>query len=507
MPVLTRVVHDEAVGRARRPRDDVVVEVADGEDRFLAIAGPFARYERTLHSDADGLVSERIDYQLAPMVWPFPFAGLYHKALLSPGVRPWWSPPETPDPRAATALGSLCALAVVFSYIGTLLSQTITFAADEFDANTTQQGATLAAVRIGIFGALALTALADRKGRRRVLLACAALGCTIAALSSLAPDLVALGIAQTAVRGLATAGGVLVVVVAAEEMPSGSRAFAITLIGAAGAFGAGLCLMALPLADVGVGGWRIVMAASLLLLPIVRTVARHLPESRRYDAQHAKVLMAGHGRRFWLLAASAFLLQVFTAPASQLLNEFLRDEQGFSALKITCFSLLTNTPGGIGLVVGGRLADTRGRRIVGAVGVVAGTLLTVAMVLLGGWPMWVLSVAGAIFGAMVVPALGVYGPELFPTSLRGRANGAISILGVTGSVLGLAVAGFLTDRWDGFGPALALLSIGPLLMALLVLVAYPETVHLELEEINPEDRLGGVPTQGARRVVAGPPVD
>ena len=151
--------------------------------------------------------------------------------------------------------------------------------------------------------------------------------------------------------------------------------------------------------------------------------------------------MAGHGGRFWLLAASAFLLQLFTAPASQLMNEFLRDEEGFSALRITVFSLLTNTPGGIGLVIGGRLADTRGRRIVGAVGVIAGTLLTVAMVLLGGWPMWVLSVAGAICGAMVVPALGVYGPELFPTSLRGRANGGISILGVTGSVLGLGVAG------------------------------------------------------------------
>ena len=234
MPVLTRTLPEGEIGPARQPRDDVVVEAADGSDRFRAVQGPFARYERSLHTDPDGGVSERIDYELAPMVWSFPFAGLYRHALLSPGSRPWWAPPESPDRHAATALGSLCALAVVFSYIGTLLSQTITFAADEFDATKTQQGATLAAVRIGILGALALTALADRKGRRRVLLACAGLGCLVAALSSFAPDLVALGVAQTVVRGLATAGGLLVVVVAAEEMPSGSRAFAITLIGAAG---------------------------------------------------------------------------------------------------------------------------------------------------------------------------------------------------------------------------------------------------------------------------------
>ncbi|MFL6206917.1 MAG: hypothetical protein ACJ739_16365, partial [Acidimicrobiales bacterium] len=58
-----------------------------------------------------------------------------------------------------------------------------------------------------------------------------------------------------------------------------------------------------------------------------------------------------------------------------------------------------------------------------------------------------------------------------------------------GSVIGLLTAGWLSERWDGLGPALALLSIGPLVMAVLVLVAYPETAHRELEDINPEDRI------------------
>ena len=141
----------------------------------------------------------------------------------------------------------------------------------------------------------------------------------------------------------------------------------------------------------------------------------------------------------------------------------------------------------------------------GPFGVVAGTLLTVAMVLLGGWPMWGCRSPARSAGAMVVPALGVYGPELFPTSLRGRANGTIAILGVTGQrARALASPGALSERWDGLGPALALLSIGPLLMAVLVLVAYPETAHRELEDLNPEDRLdaaGAIPS--SRR----PPVD
>jgi MFS family permease len=492
---LTRTLSaaDADAARLWEPRDDVVVETAVGEGTFAARTGPFADYQRALAVDDDGTVTQVIEYRLAPLVYLVPFGLLLRRALAHPGRRgtkPFWAPPETTDAAAATTIGALCTLALLFGYLGTLLSQTITFAADELGATKTEQGATLAAVRIGVLAALALTALADRRGRRQMLLATAAAACVVSALSALAPDLVTLGTSQAVVRGLTTAGAVLLAIMAAEEMPAGSRAFAVSLLTMSGALGVGMSLWALPLADTGVRGWRLLFALSLLGLPLVRFVSRHLLESRRFAVTHLEVTMAGHGRRFWLLAASALLLSLFTAPAGQLMNEFLRDERGFSAARISMFTVLTNTPGAIGIIVGGHLADTRGRRIVGAVGVAGGTGLTVAMVLSGGWPMWALSVLGAMIGAATVPALGVYGPELFPTSLRGRANGIIAILGVTGSVIGLLLAGFLSDRWNGLGPALAVLAVGPALMAVLVLVAYPETAHRELEELNPEDRLG-----------------
>ena len=494
MPRLTRTVTAEVAltQRVGDPRADVVTERAAGPGRFTAARGPFVHYERTLVEAPDGSVTEAIEYRLAPLVLP-PFSWLYRRALRrrpGHGGRPFWAPPDTPDARAATALGALCVLAAAFGYLGSLLTQTITFAADELDASKADQGTTLAAVRVGVLAAVALTALADRRGRRRVLLATAALACIVTALSALAPGLVALGAAQTLVRGLTTAGAVLLAVLVAEEMPAGSRAYGVSILAMAGALGVGTALWALPLADLGEGGWRLLYGLGLVWLPVVLLVGRHLQESRRFEVTHVETSMAGHGRRFWLLAVSALLLNLFTAPASQLMNEFLRDERGFSAARISLFTILTNTPGGLGILIGGRLADERGRRVVGAVGVLGGTAMTVAMVLSGGWPMWALSVLGAVLGAATVPAIGVYGPELFPTSLRGRANGVISILGVAGSVIGLLVAGHLAERWDGLGPALLVLSAGPAAMAVLVLVAYPETAHRELEELNPEDDLG-----------------
>ncbi len=506
MPVLTRTVTSDLAAAAQEPRDDVVVEASGGPGRFVAVSGPFATYERILTPGANGALEERIDYEIAPLVWG-PFPPLYRRALARPpahGRRPWWFPPQTTDARGATVLGGLTLLALIVAYMGSLLTQTITFAADEFGVTQGDQSRTLAAVRIGVLGALALAALADRTGRRRVLVWATTAGCVVTAVSALAPNLVALGMAQAVVRGLATAAGILLTIVAAEEMPAGSRAFGISLLSVTGALGVGIVLFALPLADTSEQGWRLLYLIPLLFVPLVMRIARLLPESRRFTVAHANVGMAGHGRRFWLLAASAFLLALFTAPASQLMNDFLRTERGFSAARISLFTLLTNTPGGIGIVIGGRLADTRGRRVVGAIGTTGGVLFTVGMVLSQGWPMWALSVMGAVLGAMVVPALGVYGPELFPTSLRGRANGIITIVGVGGSVIGLLVAGVLSDRWNGLGPALSVLALGPLLMAILVLVAYPETAHRELEEINPEDQLvAGDPNAG----LIPPPVD
>jgi MFS family permease len=88
----------------------------------------------------------------------------------------------------------------------------------------------------------------------------------------------------------------------------------------------------------------------------------------------------------------------------------------------------------------------------------------------------------------MVPALGVYGPELFPTSLRGRANGVINTVATVGSVIGLVLAGFLADELGSFAWALGLLAIGPLAMAAVVLAWFPETAWRELEDLNPEDR-------------------
>lgn len=494
--VTAAVVDRDGLEQVLEPKSAVVAERALGQARYEAGTGPFSHYRRTVvveHlPDGRAHVTQTVEFALAvPYFW-WIFVLPVKRALarLGPGGprQPWWAPPDRLDARASTVLGVLAAASMLSGYLGTLLTQTITFAAREFGATEAAEGVVLAAVRVSVLAALVMVAAADRRGRRTVLVLAAVAGPLAAAAGALVPSLPWLGASQVVARSFSITLSVLIGIVAAEEVPAGSRAYAVSLLAMIAAVGAGMAVMALPVADLAEPAWRVLYAIPLLALPWVRGVARRLPESRRFAVSPGPVRARGHGRRFWLLGASLLVLFVFTSPASQFLNEFLRTERGWSASRIALFTLATNTPGGIGVVVGGRLADVRGRRMVGAAAVAGGTGATVAMYLSHGWPIWAWSLVGAVVGAATIPALGVYGPELFPTSLRGRANGAITVLGVAGSSLGLLSAGFLADRVGGLGQAIALLAVGPAVLTVLVLTLYPETARLELEEINPEDR-------------------
>lgn len=459
-----------------------------GIDCFEAAVGPFRRYQRSLAVGTDGRVTEVVEHELAVPFWWVVFALPMRSALRRPGRArpPWWASPQVLDARAATVLGLLASLALVEGYVATLLTQTITYAADSFGASRADQGITLAVARAGVLLTAALAARADARGRQRIVLVSAAAASVAAAGGALAPGLYVLGATQLVATGCAGAVAVLLVVICAEEMPAGARAYGLALLTMAGALGAGMCVWALPLADTGRSGWRAVYVIPLLGVGVVAAVARRLPETERFE-RRAPATLGGHGARLGLLAAIGFFGALFVAPAFQFQNDFLRQEHGWSAARISAFTLLTGTPGAIGIVVGGHLAEVRGRRLVGAAGVAGGTVATVAFFWSSGWALWAWAVAGSIVGAMVVPALGIYSPELFPTALRGRLGGVVQVVTLAGSAVGLLAVGASSDRW-GYGWPITLAAAGPLVVVALVLARLPETAHRELEELNPEDQ-------------------
>jgi len=488
------------------PRDDwVVSEIAlepgpTSGQRFDLLEGPFDRWQRTLRFDATtGSAVETIDFHIAAGILARPFGLLYGWALKRKAyatTAPFWAPPQRYDARATRVYMLLIVATITAAYLGTLLSQTITFVADDFDASRRTQGLVTAMTRLGALIALAVVWAADRVGRRSMLL-WAGTGATVfAAVAALSPNIWFFGFAQLGSRGFATGFGLLIGVIAAEESPAGSRAWTTAILALFAGLGSGMVLWMVPIADAGIGYWRWLFVIALLALPVLWALRRRLPESRRYESlesrgDDAAPITDEMKRRFAKLAIVGFALSMFAAPSSNFQNEYLRDERGFSGTRISLFSSATNTPIGIGVAIFGPIADRRGRRLIGAIGVVGGVVFTVLRYGVDGPLMWVGGTLSTVIGAATIPALGVYGPELFPTSRRGLANGLLTCVAVVGSALGLFFVGEMSQRWS-FGQTFAVLAIVPLL-ATIVIGFYPKTANRALEDINPEDAAGSMP--------------
>ena len=497
-----RRVTPAELDRLRTPRDDLLRERGDGTDRFVQANGPFEHYTRTLtviddDSAEDGrlTVREQFDWKLAIPVWGFLFVRPVRKALTNRptlGTTLAWAPPDQLDPSTVRVFSLLAVLAVFDGYLGSILSQTMTFAATEFDNSTRDQSTVLAAVRAGVVISIVLLTVADRHGRRLVLLVTGLLACALTVLGGLAPNLWLLGVSQGAARGVTTALGILILVVMAEALPAGSRAYGTSLLALAAALGGGMAIWLLPLADLDVAAWRILYFVPLLFLVPIWWAARQVPESRRFtDLEEGPP--AGPdttlGRRLLLLGITSFFLAFFAAPASQLRNDYLKNERGMDGSSIALFSLVTYAPWGLGVFLAGRMADLRGRRPVAIVGVLGGAVFTVLGYSTAGVLLWVFSMTGNFLGAATVPSLGVYGPELFATRRRGQANAAVNFIAVAGSTLGLLAVGALADEQQlgSYGQAFAVAAIAAVIAATLIALRYPETARKELEELNPSD--------------------
>jgi len=492
------VVHhetdDAGLADLRAPRDDVVSERASGSDAFELAEGPFREYRRELEVASSGgnhQVTETIEYRLGVpyfgwLLW-FPVRHAIRRHRPGDGTQPIWAPPQRLDPRSAAIMGTLAICVVLSGFLGNAPAETHTYAADEFGVDQLSQGLLGAVVRIGTIIAVGASVIADRHGRRRVLGAAMVVGITGSVLAAFSPNIVILTVILVITRTANAALGAMVTIMAMEEMPAGSRAWALSVLGMSAALGAGTVVWAQPVADLATWAWRVVYLLPILMIPFVIGIMRRLPESRRFERRSTEVKLGSYWKRILLLGSVFFLIGLFLSPIDWFRNEYLRDEHGFSASRISLFVIATATPGGLGLYFAGRIADIRGRRVVVATAVTLGLGSIVAFYNSAGPILWGLALCASVISSGLLPALGVFRGEMFPTAVRARAASIAGVVGVIGGSLGILIAGWLRVEWGAFGPVIVLLWSGPVVAALIVWFRFREGTRRELEELNPED--------------------
>jgi len=533
----------------------VLGQAASVERELLQLEGPFASYRRTVRLSSAGpgrcLVVQTVELELGLPWWSWLLALPLRIALggITPtgsGRMPWWAAPQRLGRRAALVIASLAALVAVQGVVAGALPETLTYAASEMHASTLGQAVVFAAVGLSALPALLALVLADKRGRHGVVVWGTASAVAFSGLSALAPSVTWLLASQFLVGALVGAAGIAAVVVAVEEVPAGCRAWSLGVLGMAGGLGAGVPLALLPVAGLGPGGWRWVYALSAAALPVVVLSARQLPESMRWRASQGQGSIgdrpgqASRGRppstsapmgphlsrrheprrpaskgsrlslpapsRLALVAAGALLLALFATPAEQFQTEFLRRQRGYSPVSISVLQQLAGTLGGLGGLLGGRLADTHGRRPVGAASVALAMAATLVSYFFRGWLMWSGAAIGELCLYATVPVLGVYGAELFATRSRARAAGSVGAATALGGATGLLVAGALAGpKGAGLAPTLGVLALGPVLLVVLLFSCYPETARASLEQLAPGQAVAPGPTATARLSRPPPP--
>lgn len=404
------------------------------------------------------------------------------------------APPVNFGHAEGSAIATAAAATVIAGFGSTLFSANVDFITDAFDKTDRAVGVGSAVTRSGLLVALVAAALADRMGRRRMLLVSTAGVCVASALSAVAPTFESFIAFQLLSRGFFNAVFVVSGIIAVEEAPERGRVYALAMVTLAWGAGEAIGVILLPLGDIAGETWRLSYVANAFMLFAIRGLSRRLPETTRY--RHAAESLVPRGRfrdltvptyrsRLLLVLTAGFLLQVMAAPSSQFNNRFLGDERGFSGLEIALFlAVVGGLPGLAGLFAGGRFAESIGRKPVAVWGTTVGSAATVVFYLSSGLPLWLLGTVNAFVVSATVPAVRAFGTELFPTEVRGTASAAILVTGVAGSVTGLVAAGVLSDHMS-LGGAVAWMGIAPVLAALFFLARLPEPSHQDLDVISP----------------------
>ena len=253
--MVTRTWPDDAehVATVEQPRDDLVLEVRSDDDDavYLQKHGPFSSYRRVVERSGE-TITETTTYRLT-----IPWFGWLFKLPVGQVIRRrishrgFWSPPDRLDTTQVLVIGLLAAASMSAAFVNTLFTQTAEFAADDFGVGDAGVGYAGAIVRAGIIFALPAAVLADRIGRRRVIVAVAWIAPILSLMGALAPNFPVLVASQTLGRPMGIALSFLIGVIAAEEMPKNTRAFAISVLAMASGFGAGIAVSSLALADLG----------------------------------------------------------------------------------------------------------------------------------------------------------------------------------------------------------------------------------------------------------------
>ena len=365
---------------------------------------------------------------------------------------------------------------VLVGFDGSVLVLELPAVASDFGARLTDLSNLGSVVTLGALGALPLSTLADRFGRRRLI----AVGVGVVSLTNFAtafaPSLIALAGLRLVAACFETLVGGVVTALVVEEAPRGRRGQAISAL--ALLFGAGQAIPVITYPFVA-PHWRWLFLVGGIGVVAAPLIWSRLPEGRAWERAHFTgsalrlLLETPWRRRIAILATSTILGSILFSPAGLFFTIYATQNLHLSPGAISWMIVASAVAALVGYVAGGYLTDRYGRRVLGASLAVASAVFAAVGFDVGSLGFIAGNILWSWTASAGTPVMGAWSGELYPTRARATAEATGAVAGAIGGITGLQLVGLLAAH-IGLGSALLLAGIAALGGAA-VLLLLPES--------------------------------
>jgi MFS transporter, putative metabolite:H+ symporter len=379
--------------------------------------------------------------------------------------------------------------------------------ARSFHLNDRAIGLMASIVRFGGMLAFLVVMLSDRIGRKPVVSATVLFYTLFTLFTALSRGLWSFTIFQSCAQIFLSAEFAVAIIMISEEFPDSSRGRGVAMLHAVGLVGvvAGGLLYGY-VADSRFG-WRGMYFIGILPLLLIALLRRGIRETLRFEAlrnlrstlpaiapgaaaamrQAFEPFRGPYRGRLLLVALLWNCVGLVGAPAVTFFSLYAKRDHHWTSAQVGFAVVLSYVLGGFGIVFAGWMLDRVGRKLTTALSYIIGAVSILVL--------FQSSTHGTMLTAMVITvcafqaarsATATYSAELFPTEIRATSYSmTVQLLGQITSLLTPFLIGAMSKSLGGLGNAVAVVSIGPVIGALLVWLYAPETRGMRLEDLSP----------------------
>lgn len=396
----------------------------------------------------------------------------------------------------------ICVASFFEAYDVIIINLALPYLGEEFQADSQALGFAVSAISVGTIAAFLPVRLADRYGRRPVLLTVIS-GYTLFTVATIfCTNIYNFVVLQFIARMFMVAEVGIGSIILTEEMPARFRGRAISLMLGAGFVGGIFASLAFPYLIETWLGWRMLYLVGGLLLPLLIVYWNRLQETRRWQEQHSQgagqvktifqelretgVIFQRLYRRS-LIAGTAiwFLTNFWTSAVLFFFTYYVMEERGWSPELVGQVMPLAAIIGLAGYLLSGPLLDLIGRRVTTGLYFSLGGISAIVCFQAETTLVITVSYILVMTANAVWAVSATITSEIFPTAIRATGNAVVNnLLGRTGMVIAPALVGVLSKSMGSVGSAVAVLAGLNFLCLPIILLSLRETKGQILEDIT-----------------------